>query len=104
MLACQSLCTSIEPFWALGVLSHCVASLQFATVSPFIISHAGRPENRAQAFALHTSTSDVGRVLGATSMGLLAGVSVPAAMQATACVGLATASFFAVQTRPRKHH
>ena len=101
-LAGQSLCTTVEPYFALGAITGGVVALQHSTTSPFIIDHAGGPDNRAQALALHTMSTDIGRVLGATTMGVIAGsAGIPIAMQATAGVGVAASAFFVVQTRPR---
>jgi len=98
VLAAQSMCTTLEPFWALGIVGACGSAGQMATAGPFIMS-AAPTQMRSQAFALSTMCQDVGRICGATALGAISSsVGVVAGMQVSAGVGVAAAAFFAARS------
>ena len=104
--------SGLQPFadgpWAFAALvggAGLAQAVAMPSISPMILDHVTH-EERARALAGRQIAQDAGGLLGASSMGVFAGVAgIPAAMETVALLQLASVGLFALRVpgRPAEH-
>jgi len=98
----QSACTTMNEFVGLGVVGSLGSAGIMTNMSAFVMDHT-KTEERAQALAMRSMSSDLGVLVGACSMGVVSTyMGIPFAMQTAACVQGAAAVFCALRTGSQK--
>jgi sugar phosphate permease len=94
----QPFAPSALPFALLVAASSAGSAISLPSFSPVLLDHTTEAE-RSRALAMRQTTQDVGTLLGASTMGVVAThVGIPEALFTVAVLQGAAAAFFAVRT------